>query len=142
MRWIAFFAFLLPLVGWTLTASFPSTTQRSADPTPTGFGKDTLILENPFLGDLVFSDFFSPNDDGHNDTYIILNVENYSNNSLKVFNRWGEVVYYASPYLNDWDGTNNQATGLFGKKLTDGIYYFEFYNGNDRGATGKITLKR
>lgn len=136
MRWIAFFALLLTLVGWSI-ASSPAKVTNRAQLTRTAFGGDTLIL-----GDLVFADFFSPNEDGHNDTYVILNVENYSNNSLKVFNRWGEVVYYASPYNNDWDGTNNQAAGLFGKKLSDGIYYFEFYNGVDKKATGKITLKR
>lgn len=136
MRWIAFFALLLTLVGWSV-ASTPAKVHNGASPTQATFGGDTLII-----GDLVFSDFFSPNEDGHNDTYIILNIENYSNNSLKVFNRWGEIVYYASPYINDWDGTNNQAAGLFGKKLSDGIYYFEFYNGVDTKATGKITLKR
>lgn len=137
MRWIAFFALLLTLFSWTFQDTGTTKVHESASPVQTTFGKDTLVL-----GDLVFADFFSPNQDGHNDTYIILNVENYSNNSLKVVNRWGEIVYYASPYLNDWDGTNNQGTGLLGKELSDGIYYFEFYNGIDKKATGKITLKR
>lgn len=137
MRWIAFFALLLTLFSWTFRDTSTSKVNKGASLTQTTFGKDTLVL-----GDLVFADFFSPNQDGHNDTYIILNIENYNNNSLKVVNRWGEIVYYASPYRNDWDGTNNQGTGLLGKELSDGIYYFEFYNGIDKKATGKITLKR
>lgn len=97
---------------------------------------DTLIVD-----DLIFANFFSPNNDGFNDTFVIMNLENYPNNSLKVFNRWGEVVYKAEPYLNDWNGLNNQDP-LMDNKCTDGVYFFEFYNGNGRIITGKITLKR
>lgn len=97
---------------------------------------DTLIVD-----DLVFANFFSPNDDGFNDTFIILNLENYPTNSLKVFNRWGEVVYKAEPYLNDWNGINNQDP-MMDNKCTEGVYFFEFYNGKGRLITGKITLKR
>lgn len=97
---------------------------------------DTLIVD-----DLVFANFFSPNDDGYNDTFIILNLENYPTNSLKVFNRWGEVVYKAEPYLNDWNGINNQDP-MMDNKCTDGVYFYEFYNGKGRLITGKITLKR
>lgn len=98
---------------------------------------DTLTLDS-----LVFADFFSPNGDGTNDTFEILNVLLYENNSLKVFNRWGEVVYVSSPYKNEWDGTNNQGGSFMGNKLTDGVYYFEFYNGRGNKANGLITLKR
>jgi gliding motility-associated-like protein len=70
-----------------------------------------------------------------------LNLENYPSNSLKVFNRWGEVVYKAEPYLNDWNGINNQDP-VMDNKCTDGVYFYEFYNGQGRLITGKITLKR
>lgn len=136
MRLIFLFVLPIVLISW---AKQPTSTIRSKarvsvanSPVP-----DTLIMD-----DLVFADFFSPNGDNHNDTYIILNVENYTNCSLKVFNRWGEIVYLSSPYLNDWDGTCNQGGPIGGKKLSDGVYFFEFYNGNDKKANGKITLKR
>lgn len=98
---------------------------------------DTLILN-----DLVFADFFSPNGDGHNDEYFILNVENYPNNVFKVFNRWGEKVYDAAPYKNDWTGICTVNGPLFDKQLPEGVYYFEFNDGVGYRATGKITLKR
>ena len=137
MRLILLFVLPIVFISWikqsdVAVRSHDYTTVASRVQSP-----DTLIVD-----DLIFSDFFSPNGDGHNDTYIILNVENYSNCSLKVFNRWGEVVYLTSPYLNDWDGTSNQGGGIGGKKLSDGVYFFEFYNGNDKKAHGKITLKR
>lgn len=94
------------------------------------------------INDLVFADFFSPNGDGYNDTYVILNVLDYPGNYLKVFNRWGETVYYASPYRNEWDGKTNQANALLGEECTPGVYYFEFWDGIGNKASGKITLKR
>lgn len=111
-------------------------TSHSSAITKSMAADDTLIVD-----DLVFANFFSPNNDGFNDTFIILNLENYPTNSLKVFNRWGEVVYKAEPYLNDWNGINNQDP-VMDNKCTDGVYFYEFYNGKGRLITGKITLKR
>ncbi|MEO1262219.1 MAG: gliding motility-associated C-terminal domain-containing protein [Bacteroidota bacterium] len=65
----------------------------------------------------------TPNGDGINDELIFdallnTNIE-YPNNELIVFNRWGDVVYKASPYNNDWAGTNDS-----GEELPHGTYYF------------------
>jgi gliding motility-associated-like protein len=49
----------------------------------------------------------SPNGDGKNDTWVIANLETYPNNKVKIFNRWGNEVFVADPYLNDWDGKSN-----------------------------------
>jgi gliding motility-associated-like protein len=135
MRWLLLLVLPVLLISWTKPARKSAHAATVASKPNDG---DTLKLD-----DLLFADFFSPNGDGHNDTYIIVNVETYpSNNSLKVFNRWGEVVYLASPYQNDWDGTSNQGGSFLNKQLTDGVYYFEFYNGKGNKANGKITIKR
>jgi len=94
------------------------------------------------LNDLIFSDFISPNGDGYNDHFVIVNVQNYVGNSLKIFNRWGELVYEADDYQNDWDGTNNAGGALSDNTLTDGVYFFQFYDGIGNNVSGKITLKR
>lgn len=99
--------------------------------------KDTLKVRT-----MVFSDFFSPNGDGYNDTFIILNIEDYPANDIKIVNRWGEVVYKASPYNNEWDGKCNVSGPLFGNECQDGVYFFVFNDGVGTAATGKITLKR
>lgn len=99
--------------------------------------KDTLKVRT-----MVFSDFFSPNGDGFNDTFMILNVEDYPANDIKIVNRWGEVVYKASPYNNEWDGKCNVSGPLFGNECQDGVYFFVFNDGVGTAATGKITLKR
>ena len=65
----------------------------------------------------------TPNGDGVNDELIfdILEVlpDEYPNNELVVFNRWGNVVHKSKPYQNDWKGT-----GRNGKPLPHGTYYY------------------
>lgn len=67
----------------------------------------------------------TPNDDGLNDALIFNLLEDnpnkYPDNELIIFNRWGDIVYKAQPYLNDWEGTNTA-----GQPLPHGTYYFIF----------------
>jgi gliding motility-associated-like protein len=62
---------------------------------------------------------FTPNGDGINDTWNIEGLETYRNASVRIYNRWGALVYSKTgSYFNDWDGTNN------GKELPNGTYYY------------------
>ena len=65
----------------------------------------------------------TPNGDGLNDVFIIdllvTNPDEFPDNELVIFNRWGDIVYQASPYLNDWTGTNQG-----GEALPQGTYYY------------------
>ncbi len=49
---------------------------------------------------------FTPNGDGTNDTWIIPIIDFFPQNSMKVYNRWGQLVYDAIDYSNGnaWDG--------------------------------------
>ncbi len=66
----------------------------------------------------------SPNADGFNDFFYIENLEYFPENELVVFNRWGDVVYEASPYQNDWNGQVNGSMILTGDKVSDGTYFY------------------
>jgi gliding motility-associated-like protein len=48
--------------------------------------------------------FLSPNGDGLNETWILKNLEQYPEIEVKVYNRWGNLVFEADPYENDWNG--------------------------------------
>jgi gliding motility-associated-like protein len=61
---------------------------------------------------------FSPNNDGHNDTFFIRGIEAYPNNLLIITNRWGQVVYQEKGYNNTWAGTSQN-----GQALPDGTYF-------------------
>ncbi|MCP4120523.1 MAG: T9SS type B sorting domain-containing protein [Bacteroidetes bacterium] len=68
----------------------------------------------------------SPNRDGVNDYFHIGGIEDKPENKLRIFNRWGNLVFETRAYQNDWDGTWN------GKDLPDGTYYYMF-EVNDNG---------
>lgn len=60
----------------------------------------------------------TPNGDGYNDLFYIVNIELFSDNILRIYNRWGDLVYKADGYINEWEGTYN------GKLLPTGTYYY------------------
>ncbi|MFP4489530.1 MAG: MBG domain-containing protein, partial [Bacteroidales bacterium] len=88
----------------------------------------TLLVTGGGLRDNIHPDIkrpeaFSPNGDGYNDHFIIEGLENYPDNSLFIYNRWGNKVFQATPYKNDWDGQSSVAM-TFGKDLPSGTYYY------------------
>ena len=68
---------------------------------------------------------FTPNQDGANDVWEIIDIDYFTKSSLLVFNRWGSIVYESGPYLNEWDGKNKN-----GNELPDGTYYYSLDLGN------------
>lgn len=83
---------------------------------------DSLWLK--VMHELIIPGAISPNGDGYNDVFLIRALENYDENSLSIFNRWGNSIFNASPYLNDWDGRSNTGFKLTGDKVADGTYFF------------------
>ncbi len=47
---------------------------------------------------------FSPNGDGVNDTFAPLNAYT-TDMEVRIYNRWGEVIFASTPETPDWDGT-------------------------------------
>ena len=86
---------------------------------------------------------FSPNDDNVNDIFVIQGLEEYPNNSLSIFNRWGSIIYQAVPYNNDWDGSATEGTVLMGSKVTTGTYFYILDLGEgSEPLRGSIEIKR
>ena len=78
-----------------------------------------LTVISPVLSTLpVVPNGFTPNGDGINDTWEILNLDKYPSCAVKVFNRNGQMVFYSVGYATPWNGRfNNQA-------LPSGSYYY------------------
>ncbi|WP_026463392.1 T9SS C-terminal target domain-containing protein [Adhaeribacter aquaticus] len=51
---------------------------------------------------LFFPNAFSPNGDGINDVWKVTNIENFSDNDVVIYNRWGNEVYRKIGYRNEW----------------------------------------
>jgi len=87
---------------------------------------------------------FSPNGDGVHDTFTIEGLGLRPNNTLKIYNRWGALVYSKNNYNNTWDGTSdNKITIKRAEGLPVGVYFYVL-NFNDEGKkwTGYIYLNR
>jgi gliding motility-associated-like protein len=69
---------------------------------------------------------FSPNGDGVHDKFVITNFDKdrFPKNTINILNRWGNKVYVAQPYNNEWDGTNNQGMSVGGNVLPVGTYFY------------------
>lgn len=97
---------------------------------------------NDNLDDLGIPQAFSPNGDKMNDVFLIKNIgENEV--SLRVYNRYGHLVYDAEKYQNNWDGTAN--TGLLSQSkigLPDGTYYYALKLADGRQKISFLTIAR
>ena len=86
---------------------------------------------------------FSPNGDGINDLFVIKGLDNYPKNSIVIFNRWGDKVYQANPYLNNWDGTCTMGLRYGGDQLPIATYFYVLDLGNGTAIyKGTIYLNR
>ena len=83
-----------------------------------------VILEDK---PIVIHNGISANGDGVNDGFMIEHIEGYPKNNLKIFNRWGVLVYEKDGYTNSepFDGhSNGRATISAESKLPQGTYYY------------------
>jgi len=78
---------------------------------------------------------FSPNNDGINDLFVVEGLENTDTEEVSIFNRWGNLVFFAKDYQNNWDGTWN------GEDLPDGTYFYVIQV-SDELYEGFIQLQR
>lgn len=80
--------------------------------------------------DIVVPNVITPNGDGHNDAWVINGLAK-SGSSVAVYNRWGNMVYEATSYANNWKGTG----------LPDGTYFYEVIDGRTgKRLTGHLTI--
>ncbi len=84
----------------------------------------------------------TPNDDGVNDAFVIpfhclAGGEGGPDNEVVIYNQWGDQVFYASPYNNDWKGTYN------GQPLPTGTYFFVIkLPAESKPRTGFLIIQR
>ncbi|MEP3836224.1 MAG: tandem-95 repeat protein, partial [Algibacter sp.] len=101
-----------------------------------GIDSDGNSEDDPTVTELdcltVFNEF-SPNGDGNGDTLVIKCIDNYPDNKLEVYNRWGNIVYEKKGYNSndEWDGTSNgRATVNSSEQLPVGTYYYVLDKGD------------
>ena len=91
---------------------------------------------------------FSPDGDGINEVWVIGGIEQYPNNKVAIYNRWGDKVFETAGYNNTtkvFAGEANQLEGLGAGQLPAGTYFFniEVPKGHNLPKlNGYIILKR
>ncbi|OOV29327.1 hypothetical protein BXU11_05270 [Flavobacterium sp. LM5] len=91
--------------------------------------KDPCDFDDSAAGcDVVARNAISPNNDGLNDVFIIDRIENYPDNTVEIYNRWGQLVFKMNGYNNSskvFVG-NAEGAGVNDKNanLASGTYYY------------------
>ena len=78
--------------------------------------------------DILVHNAFSPNNDGTNEVFVIERIENYPENTVEIYNRWGVLVFEVSGY----DNVSKVFVGLSEGRVTvnkadalpNGTYYY------------------
>ena len=87
------------------------------------------------LKELIIPNAFSPNGDGINETWELVNLNLYTNCSVDIFDRNGQVIFHSIGYQKPWDGKVN------GKPVPAGVYYYIIDRKNNKPKySGWVTL--
>ena len=100
--------------------------------------------------DMEVFQLLTPDGDGMNDRFIIRNIEKYPNNTMKIFNRWGVIVYEVKSYGTDdnyFTGeSNGRVTISAHRQLPVGTYYYILSYTNEKNEvknrSGYIYINR
>jgi gliding motility-associated-like protein len=96
------------------------------------------VIVDP-LGDVFIPSAFTPNGDGRNDQFTVAGGS-FKTFDLKVFNRWGELIFYSQQRTRGWDGR------YAGREQPTGSYVYvlnaTLSNGRRVEKRGTVTLIR
>lgn len=98
---------------------------------------DTMLVE--LYPEVKIANGFSPNGDGKNDEWIIDYIEQFPNNTVEVYNRWGEQLFHSQGYTTPFNGKYR------GKDLPVGTYYYIIHLNHPaytKPYTGPLTIFR
>lgn len=79
----------------------------------------------------------TPNGDGVNDFWEIINIETYPDVEVSIYNRYGNELFNTMQYQNEWDGKYN------GNELPEGTYYYTIrFDGSEKIYKGAVSILR
>lgn len=108
-------------------------------------------IEKPFLinkdssNEIYLANVFTPDGDTKNDCYRVYGLSKECDEStLKIFNRWGERIYYSDDLTQCWNGKVEN----IGVDLPEGVYFYQIHikskdgEKKDKYISGSVTLIR
>jgi gliding motility-associated-like protein len=79
---------------------------------------------------------FTPDGDGFNDYWELPKMNEWGKCDVRVYNRWGKLVFANPDYNNLWDGTSN------GAPVPEGAYYYIINTQNAGVVKGTVNIVR
>lgn len=100
-----------------------------------------ITINNPEI-DFSIPNIFTPNGDGENDFFQLINAENTPELEVVVLNRWGNVVFESDEVNFKWNGSIQNT----GEECSDGTYFYKIVavdmNGEEVTKHGFVQLSR
>ncbi len=126
---------------WTESGTYTDSIQNIS-------GCDSVIIINLTINncDTLFEvpNVFTPNNDGQNDLFKPLISEKVKSMKMKIYNRWGQLIYESIQKNDGWNG--NTTTGI---AVPEGTYFYiinaeiiENGSSTDKIYKGTLTLMR
>jgi gliding motility-associated-like protein len=118
----------------TYPVSSPQTVSLTITDT-SGCQASQQIVVSAQCPDVLFANTFTPNGDGVNDTWTIDGIENDYSALIRVYNRYGSLVFENRGQYTPWNGQYQ------GKRLPPGTYYYIISAKNGKQTfTGSVTI--
>lgn len=88
---------------------------------------------------LAYPNVFTPNADGHNETFVPIKYKGIQQAQLAIYNRWGQKIFESDNVMEGWDGKINQHT-----LASAGVYYWHIsyttFNQQQLSKKGFVTV--
>lgn len=112
----------MPIVGcYAITAVDDAANDPNGSANESSYSNEICISACPAI---YFPNIFTPNGDGKNDFFIPIKYKDIGEISLKIFNRWGTMVYKTDDvntfFETGWDGRDMNTH----RPSPDGVYFF------------------
>ncbi len=106
---------------------------------------NTFCVDIDECGRIWFPNVFTPNGDGKNEFFQADSINSIYRFDLRVFNRWGLIVFETEDPYFQWDGTDQNNN----RECAEGVYFYEgivseftLRGPMERRVRGNVTLLR
>nr|WKN34465.1 Ig-like domain-containing protein [Tunicatimonas sp. TK19036] len=124
----------------------PIDTDQDGLPDYRDLDSDNDGIPDSYQSLLTIYEGFTPDGDGINDIWVIEGIENFPDNNVQVFNRWGNRVFQAKGYNNQEVAWGSQITGGFAfgdTQVPSGTYFYLIsLNNGKQPISGYVIVNR
>lgn len=103
---------------------------------------DSYSQKVTIIEQLIIPNVFTPDGDGVNDYFEIKRLGTFTKVNLKIYNRWGNLIWYTNNPDEHWDGKEIDN----GKEAPSGTYFYVYSavtaTNADLKSSGSVTIYR